>query len=1027
MKKLTQNTGFTDIFIKRPVFATVLSLIILLVGAISFTKLPVRQYPRVDDTNIVISTSFPGADAQLMESFITGPLENALAGVDGIDYQYSNSSQGQSTISVHFDLGYDINTAASDVSSKVSSARWQLPQGVDDPVVTKRDPNATPTLFVGFTSDVLSGEAITDYLKRVLVPQISTLPGVGEVDAFGSQTYAMRIWLNPYLMAAHNVTLNDVSNAIYNNNQQSPTGFIETNLSELPVSASTSIDTAAQFANLVIKNNNDQLIRIKDIGRTELGPESMRSSAIIDGKTSVLMAITPQPTANPLEVSTVVQRSLNLIKPQLPQGLSMKVVWDTSKFIAASISEVKKTVFEAALAVLLVMFVFLGSMRVLSIPAVTIPLSLIGVCSWMLVLGFSINTLTLLAMVLAIGMVVDDSIVVTENIHRHIESGKTPFNAALIGAREIQFAIIAMTCTLAAVFAPIGFMSDITGALFKEFAFTLASAVIISGFIALTLSPMMCSKIMTAKTNHHNKFNLFIEKIFNFFIEKYRYALTYVMRHNKWIIFCFLGLVSTVGILYATLPQELAPEEDMSAIYVQLNGPPGANLQYMEKYSKELIPIYNKMPEKMGYAIFNGSGQAMNTGGSFIVLKPWSQRKRNVSEIIQSIFPQLWQIPGIQAFPLNPFRLPGSNAMTPVRFVLKTTGSYEELAASMEKLTELVNKNPGFVNVSSDLKFDQPQITIAIDRDKAGDLGIPMNDIGTALNIALGQPTTGYFEMNGQSYDVVPELDNQYMDQPNIIANLYLRTASGSLVPMSNLVKLGEITAPETLSHFQEERSATLSASLKPGYTLGQALNYLEANAKKIMPSNMQYDFSGTSRQFIQASNSMEKTFIFALLFIFLILAAQFESFIDPFIVLLSVIPAIFGALMVLKITGSTINIYTEIGLVTLIGLISKHGILMVEFANQQLQQKHSLRDAIILAAVTRFRPILMTTLAMVLGAIPLIFATGASALSRKEIGYVIVGGMSFGTCVTLFIVPCSFIIIKNLFKKRTTAVLEAH
>lgn len=1002
--------NFTDIFIKRPVFASVISLIILLLGIICYTKLTVRQYPRVDDTAITITTNYSGASPQLMEGFITGPIENALAGIDGIDYITSSSTQGQSLITVHFNLGYDINTAAADVSSKVQSARSDLPQDIYDPIVEKRDPNSQPSLFIGVTSKKLDREAITDYLNRVIQPQIATLPGVGQAQIWG-KPYAMRIWLDPEAMAAHNVTMSDINSALINNNQQTPAGSIENNDNILDVNLESDLSTATEFNNLVIKNNNNQPVKIKDVGRAELGAQSNSTSVKIDGKNAVIMAITPSPTANPLEISQEIKTAFAHLASQMPQDLKMQINWDASQFISASINEVKKSVIESGVIVLLVMLLFLGSLRILTIPAVTIPLSLVGVCSLMLMFGFSINTLTLLAMVLAIGMVVDDAIVVSENIHRHMELGKTPQLAAIDGAREIQFAIIAMTFTLAAVFAPIGFLTDITGALFKEFAFTLAGAVIISGFIALTLTPMMCSKLMTSHSHQEKIFDRWLKKI----IIYYQQILKFVLSHLKWVGLVLIAIIATVIFLYSNLPRELAPSEDTGAIFTQISGPPAANLPYMEKYTQALQPIYDAIPEKVTSLIITGSNDQSNMGMSFLILKPWDERTRSVPQIIASIAPKMWAIPGIQAFPVNPFRLPGSNDFTPIKFYLKTTGSYEELAATMNKLINAANQNPGLTNLSTDLKFDNPELQVNINRNKAADLGVSMNDIGSTLNLALGEPLSGHFEMSGRSYEVIPQLESSFMNTPDAINNLDVRSASGQLVPLSNLVSMQTTTLPEDLPHFQQQRVATLTGSLNPGYSLGQALDYLQTTAKQIMPSNIQYDFGGTSRQFIQANSSMEQTFIFALLFILLILAAQFESFIDPLIVMFSVIPAIAGALIALKFTGGTLNIYTEIGLVTLIGLISKHGILMVEFANQLREEGKSIHEAIIESAGIRFRPILMTTLAMVLGALPLVFAHGAGALSRQQIGWVITGGMLFGTCITLFIVPCAYIITKQL------------
>lgn len=1006
--------NFTDFFIKRPVFASVLSLLILLIGLISYQKLSVRQYPEVSNTVVNVTTTYAGASAELMESFVTTPIENALTGVDGIDYIVANNAQGSSTITVYFKLGTDINTAVNDISDKVASTRSSLPSDIDDPIVSKEDPNANPTLFISFNSQQWTTQQVTDYLLRVIQPQLGTLPGVGQVQIFGGREYAMRIWLDPQRMAAHQVSFSDVSDALKNNNLQSPTGMIKSANNQFNVNATTDISTPTQFNHLVIRNDQGRLIRLEDVGHAELGAQNTDYSVIADGKNAVVLAITPQPSANPLTISSVVTQTLNKLQPQFPADVTFNVAWDSSKFIAASIAEVKKTVIEATVVVLLIMLLFLGSMRILLIPAVTIPLSLLGVCGLMLICGFSINTLTLLAMVLAIGMVVDDAIVVSENIHRHMSLGKSAFNAAIDGSREIQFAVIAMTFTLAIVFAPIGFLDDITGALFKEFAFSLSGAVIVSGFIALTLTPMMCSKIMTPQALH-GKLATLSDTAQDHLVKIYRWLLDKVLRWFLPMIGAALGIVIVALLTYRALPQELAPQEDVGAVMTIIKAPVSANLSYTEKYSSRLINIFESVPEKTNFAIINGFPSGVNSALAFLVLKPWEDRKRSVNDIIQTLFPQLWGISGVKAFPVNPFSLPGASSFMPVNFVLKTTGTYKELADTTQKIVTAASQYPGLVNIDIDLKFDRPEISVSIDRNKAGDLGISMSDIGNALSTSLSESSLNRFAMSGRSYEVIPQLAAPFMNQSDAINNISLRAANGELVPLSNLVTLKEITSPENLNHFQQQRSATITASVAPGYTLGQALDYLTKAAKKIVPQNTQIDYSGSSRQFIQASGGMVTTFILALIFIYLILAAQFESFTDPLIVMFSVIPAIAGALLTLKLVHGTINIYTEIGLITLIGLISKHGILLVEFGNQQLEQGLTRREAILNAAAIRFRPILMTTASMVLGAVPLALATGAGALSRQQIGWTIVGGMTFGTLVTLFVVPCAYLFIGKL------------
>lgn len=1006
---------FTDLFIRRPVFACVLSLILLLIGIQAFSSLPVRQYPNIEPSVIYVETDYPGASAKLMEGFITTPLESALGGVQGVDFMTSTSGQGESEITLNFKLGYDINTAISDVTNAVSSVRSLLPQDVKDPEIIKKDPSANPTIYLSFSGATQTPEAITDYLMRVIQPQFETLPGVSQAQILGERQYAMRLWLDPEQMAAHNIAANDVLNALKNNNVQAAPGLLQAPNVQLDVNANTDLTSVAQFNNMVLNNNNGYLTLLSDIGHAELGPVDDTISVNINGnKNVVVMGVIPQPTANPLDISKEVNNLLPDIKSNMPQGMNASVVWDSSKFIAASIKEVRKTIFEAAVFVMIVIFLFLGSIRSVIIPIVTIPLSIIGVCAIMSGMGYTINTLTLLAWVLAIGLVVDDAIVILENIHRHMELGKSPYNAALIGTREISFAIIAMTLTLAAVYAPIGFMTDITGRLFREFAFTLAGAVIVSGFIALTLSPMMCSKLLRHEKNKQG-LSTKVDAIFNSLMLQYKTFLQKILNKRRLILIIAGVIYLACYVGYKTLPNELAPSEDQGAVLTVMSGPTSANLAYMEKYTQQLSQIYKTIPEAQGYAILNGM-PSQNGAISFLILSSWEQRHRSADQIIQSLFPKLWGIPGISAFPINLPALPGTSGRTPVQFVLKTTGSFEELNDAMQKLMIVAHKNPGLVNLDTDLKLDKPNVTISIDRNKASSMGVSAQDIGAALNTALGQPTASQFEISGRSYYVIPELYRSDMQYPEQLDNINLRTSNNQLVPLSDFATVENGIAPQSLNHFQQLRAATLTASLAPGYTQGQALDFLSETAKQILPQNIEADHSGQSRQFVQANGSMGKTLLFAVIFIFLVLAAQFESFRDPFIVMVSVPLSLTGAMLAIHLTGGTLNIYTQIGLVTLIGLISKHGILIVEFANQQKEQGLAVSEAVIEAASIRLRPIIMTTAAMLLGALPLIIADGAGAASRKQLGWTIFGGMGFGTIFTLLIIPTVY----TLFAKQT-------
>jgi len=1000
--------SFTDFFIRRPVFATVLSLILLLVGLRSYSLLQVRLYPKIDASVINIKTAYTGADAALMESFVTTPIENALGGIDGIDYITSNSKVGKSSITINFKLGYDINAAAADVNSKVSSIRSSLPKDIDDPVVSKFDPSASPTIYISFSSDTLSVENITDKLKRIIQPQIQTLTGVGTAEVWGV-TYAMRIWLDHNLMAAHNITPADINNALRTQNLQAPGGTIKTSLQQLPVKTFGEITTAKQFNNLILRQDDGQLIRIKDVGRAELGSQYSNLSVWINGTKGAVIAVTPASTANPLDITKEVKKIFPSLIRSLPASINAKIMWDSSKFIYESIREVKKTIIEATLFVILVIFLFLGSWRTLLIPLVTIPLSLIGVCSFMYLLGYSLNTITLLSLVLAIGMVVDDAIVVTENIHRHIARGKTVLEASLLGAREIQFAIIAMTLTLAAVYAPIGFLTGLVGSLFKEFAFTLAGAVIISGFIALTLSPMMCSKIMLSNSHEKNRFERKIDSIFDKVMQFYSRWLDIVLNNRKKIISIVPIILIATAVLYYMIPSELAPKEDQGFIVTPIMAPTSANIEYTEKYSKMIEPYFSAIPEAQSYIIINGSSfgsQSPNTGLAVLILKPWSERTRSVDQIIAELSPKLWTIPGIIAFPINPSSLPGAGIGSPIKIELQKIGDYKQLSDIAQKIAVAARKNPDLKNIRVKPKLDQPQLGIHINREKAGDLGVTVSEIGSAINLVLGQPRVGQFNINGRSYDVIPQLFPKSSNQPDVMDNIYVRTAYGSMVSLKNFVTIDETVTPKSYKHFQQIRSMEITGNMVHGYTLGEALKFFDTTIQEIAPQDLKIDYAGQSRLYFQTGGQMMITFLFAILFIFLVLAAQFESFRDPFIVLFTIPLSIFGALLAMFLTNGTMNIYSEIGLVTLVGLISKHGILIVEFANQLQKTGKNIKEAIITAATVRLRPILMTTAAIVLGALPLALSSGAGAASRHQIGWVIIGGMMIGTTFTLFIVP---------------------
>lgn len=1002
-------TNFTDIFIRRPVLSIVIALIIFLLGIISYFSLPVREFPLVSSNVVRVTVNYAGASPDIMESSVTTPLESVIADVNDVDYISSGSRQGVSDITVYAKLNSDVNVVANDITNKVMLVRKLLPSGIDDPVITKQDPDVYGAMYIGFQSNKMTVEDISDYIWRVVLPQLRTVNGVGGLKLEGSKFYAMRLWLDPYAMAAKNITPIDIYDVINKTQVYAATGIIKNRWQKMPLNAISTFNTAQQFGDLVLRSDKDQVVKLSDVGRVELGVDNSDSFFELDNRAGVLVDVFPKADANFLEISQRVTAAITKLQKYFPADLTAKVILDASDYVKNSIFEIKKTLIYAAFFVMLVVFLFLGSLRLLFIPIVVIPLSLVGAFAVMWALGYSLNTLTFLALVLAIGMVVDDAIVVLENIYRHINAGKDPREAALMGAREIQFAVISITLTLAAVYAPIGFASGLTRVLFKEFAFTLAAAVIISGIIALVLSPLMCARIMTRASLA----GAFSQATHNFsakITEYYAKLLNRVL--NKRLLVVMFLLLSFIAcfFIYRFLPQELAPKEDAGWVWTQLNAPATANFSFLQKYARRVNAALAAIPEGVHYGVAYGASD----GGAFIGLVPWDKRKRSNDQIIDELRTKYAKIPGINASPYNPYILPGSASYVPVNVAIQTTGSYEELSVVMQQLKKALKNNPKIINVDNSLKINQPQLDIIIDRHKASALGIPVSDIVNSLDLAFGEPTITNFTISGRKYNFVPQLDMQYKDRFDAVNNLQLRTASGVLVPLSNLVALHESVRPQSFGHFQQTRAAGLTASLLPGYTLGEALRYIEATAKKIMSPQMKIDYFGQSRQFMEQGNAMALTFVFAIIFIFLVLAVQFESFRDPLIVMFTVPFSILGALLILLLTRSSINIYSQIGMLTLIGLITKHGILMVTFANQERKKGAEIYAAIMQAAKIRLRPILMTTFAMILGALPLACASGAGSISRHQIGWVIIGGMMVGTLFTLFVIPVMYALISK-------------
>ncbi len=1002
--------SFTDIFIKRPVLATVVSLLILLVGAQAGLKLPIRQYPELSNTTITVTTSYPGANADLIQGFITVPIQQAVASAEGIDTLTASSTQNVSTVTLNLKLDADPDRAMTDVLSKVAQVKGILPREAMDSVVTKQTGEGYALMYLSFNSKVMNASQISDYINRVVQPKLQTINGVANAEMLGGQIFAMRIWLDPDRMASLGVTPLDVRAALAANNFTSAPGQVKGDFVQTNIDAKTSLDDPAAFGRLVVMGRGDALVRLSDVAEIELGPQSADSSSVFDGLKAVFIGVYATPTANPLTVITDVRKAFPEIQRDLPPGLEAAIAYDATNFIRASLWEVMKTLGEAALIVILVIFLFLGNLRSTLIPIVTIPLSLIGVLGMLLALGYSINLMTLLALVLAIGLVVDDAIVVVENIYRHIEDGKKPLEAALLGAREIVYPIIAMTITLAAVFAPIGFVSGLTGALFREFAFTLAGAVIVSGLVALTLSPMMCSKLLRGKhVGGGGGLTGWLDRRFEGLKQRYQRRLHGTLNYRPVTILVLAGVIAATGLMYMTTQRELAPEEDQGILFTLVKTPQYANLDYLEDATQQLYDAYSTVPEKEHVFTINGMG-SVHQGFSGILLKPWGERERNQKQVLQELSPRISSLATAQAISFSPPALPGSTGGPPVQFVITTTHDFRQLADVVADVEKSAKESGMFIFSDSDLRFETPQIEFHIDHDKANSLGVTMADIGNSLATLLGGNYINLFDLYGRSYQVIPQVPREFRLNEDWLTRYQIRTKEGALVPLSNVATVTKVVQPNSLTNFQQLNSATLSAVPFPGRTVGEAIDFLKNKAAESFPEGFTYDFQGESRQFVQEGSTLVYTFVFALVIIYLVLAAQYESFRDPLIILIALPTSIFGALLPLNAGLGTINIYTQIGLVCLIGLISKHGILMVDFANKlQEEQGYGRRAAIEEAAAIRLRPILMTTAATVMAMVPLLIAAGAGAAARFAIGVVIFAGMTIGTLFTLFVTPAVY------------------
>jgi multidrug efflux pump len=1001
-----------DIFIKRPVLAAVVSLLILFIGLRALMSLPVRQYPEMTNTVITITTTFPGADADLIQGFVTQPLQKAVATAEGIDYLTSRSVQGMSEIKAHIRLNDDPDTAMTGVMSKVAEVKSVLPKGINDSVIKKETGQSFASAYLAFSSDRLSQQQITDYVMRVVQPKLAAVPGVANPELFGGQKFSMRVWLDPEKLAQQGMGPDELKNALTSNNFTSASGSTKGAYDVVNTQASTDLKSVEEFRNLVIKHDGARLVRLGDVADVDLGPENDDMSVFAGDERAIFVGIYTTPEANPLTVIRQVrEEALPAIQSQLPPGLSAKIAYDSTLFIEAAIKEVAKTIVEAAIIVMVVIFFFMGSVRSVVIPVVTVPLSLIGVAVFLLSLGFSINLLTLLAMVLAIGLVVDDAIVVVENVHRHIEEGLSPFKAALVGTREISGPVISMTITLAAVYAPIAFMGGLTGSLFKEFALTLAGSVIVSGVIALTLSPMMCSKILVHDEGDKQGLPGLIDRTFDRVRARYERWLAASLADRPTTLLFAAIVLGSLPFLFLAVPTELAPEEDQGVIFSAYNGPASANTDFMEAFSHQISTKLKAFPEVNDTFLINGMG-AISQGFGGAVLTAWESRDRSAKALTAAVQQALNEVSGVKASVFPPPPLPGVDGL-PVQFVLSSITDYQQLNEIQAELMKRAQASGMFAFIDADLKIESPQTQVVIDRDKAAAYGISMQQIGDALGTMTGGNYVNLVNLQGRSYQVIPQVPREFRLDPAQLGRYHVRSVSGAAVPLSSLVSLEASVRPVSLNQFNQLNSVTIQAFPMPGVTLGQALELLRSIANEILPQGTTIDYAGQSRQYVQEGNALAMTFVFALVIIFLVLAAQFESFRDPLVILVSVPLSICGALIPLALGVASMNIYTQVGLVTLIGLITKHGILICEVAKER--QRHEgldRRQAVMAAAGLRLRPILMTTAAMVAGLIPLLFASGAGAASRFSIAVVIVAGMTIGTAFTLFVLPVIYTFI---------------
>ena len=993
---------FTDLFIQRPILSITVSVLILLTGLAALFSLPIRQYPQMESATIIVATSYPGASQEVMQGFITTPIAQAIASASGIEYLTSTSTMGRSEIKAKLVLNADADRAMTEILAKVQQVKYRLPDGVYDPEIKKITDGVSAVQYLTFSSESLTIPEITDYIARVVQPQITSVPGVASAGIFGGQTFAMRLWIDPIKLAAHDLTAAELATTLRANNVQAAPGALRGRDTLLPIVAATDLRSLQDFRDMVVKRADNSVVRLADVATVELGGQNYDTSFYSDGKRAVSISVSPTPNGNPLDIVAGVTALIPSLQQAAPPGIEVDSVFDTARFVNASINEVGRTLIEAVLIVVVVIFLFLGSFRAVIIPVITIPLSLVGTAALMLAFGFSLNLLTLLAMVLAIGLVVDDTIVVVENIHRRITEGMSPVHAAIYGTREIVWPIIGMTITLAAVYAPIGLIGGLTGALFKEFAFTIACSVIVSGVVALTLSPMLSSYLLTPELNE-GRFAKRIEHTMQALSARYGRLLNYALSAPAAVLLVCVVVLGGIVVLFQGVQNELAPGEDQGYVFATTKAPQYANVDYMARSSHALQELFFQMPDYQNSFITNGiNGQ--NNGFSGIVLKPWEERQMTSSQVEGMLNGSGNSITSASLTAFQPTPLPASSDGLPVQMVLRAPAEFTELFQALEAIKGAAWGSGLFAYVDSDLAFDSPQAKLSINAAKAGEMGVDMQDVADTLAILVGEGYVNRFNWFDRSYDVIAQVPREQRRTPDDLSGYYVRAQSGKLVSLATLVQIEMLPQANVLAQFNQMNAVTLSAVLMPGVTMGQAVEFLQSQP---LPPGATIDWLSDSRQFIKEGTQLIISFGFALIVIFLVLAAQYESFRDALVILVTVPLAICGALLPLWLGYATMNIYTQIGLVTLIGLISKHGILMVSFANDiQKQEGKKPREAMHKAAVIRMRPVLMTTASTVAGLGPLLFASGAGASSRFAIGIVVVAGMLIGTLFTLFVLP---------------------